>query len=55
MPFAREFVEVFEDVWKYILGPDKAFNCFAIGFIAEYSLYFPHCGHFPIILVYSDF
>ena len=23
VPFGREFVEVFEDVWKYILGPDK--------------------------------
>ena len=23
MPSGREFVEVFEDVWKYILGSDK--------------------------------
>ena len=23
VPSGREFVEVFEDVWKHILGPDK--------------------------------
>ena len=23
VPTGREFVEVFEDVWKHILGPDK--------------------------------
>ena len=23
VPSGKEFVEVFEDVWKYILGPDK--------------------------------
>ena len=25
VPSGREFVEVFEDVWKHILGPDKVF------------------------------
>ena len=26
-PSGREFLEVFEDVWRYILGPYKFYNC----------------------------
>ena len=35
VPSGREFLEVFEDVWKHILGPDKVLQLSGINRISR--------------------